>query len=336
MNTRLNSDFVLYIKNHIRKFLFKRSKSVEITFPTNAMIELGNVCNLRCRMCPRVYEYGKEMDVGFMPLENAKRIVDEIYPYLDSIGLTGLGETTLYPHLLEIVKYIKSKKKSIIITISTNAHIKGYKEKIVPILDYIDNIQFSVDGVDKVFESIRGVPFSEVNDNIKFTKQRGNHVTFMLNCVVMPENYHQMQDVVEYARHLKINYVNFNCVSISSRPNESREYYKFFQSDEYLNAVQKLKILAKRYHDMEITGPFYPQNGTFQDCIYPWEYPYISWDGFYVPCCGKPFPKLLNFGNVFEAGVMAVLNGEKAQSFRKLWQKNEPPMFCHNCQLTNL
>lgn len=30
------------------------------------------------------------MDQGCMPLKKAKQIIDEIYPYLDSIGLTGL------------------------------------------------------------------------------------------------------------------------------------------------------------------------------------------------------------------------------------------------------
>lgn len=28
-------------------------------------------------------------------------------PYLDSIGLTGLGETMMYPHLLDVLKHIK-------------------------------------------------------------------------------------------------------------------------------------------------------------------------------------------------------------------------------------
>ena len=71
------------------------------------MIELGNVCNLHCNICPREYEYGKRMDIGFMPLDNAKNIQDQMIPYLDSIGLTGLGETMMYPHLLDVLKHIK-------------------------------------------------------------------------------------------------------------------------------------------------------------------------------------------------------------------------------------
>ncbi len=335
---QLNRDLVRYGWNHFNKIRLNRERSLVMPHPTNAMLELGNVCNLHCQMCPREHEYGKAMDVGFMPVEKAKLIIDEMYPYLDSIGLTGLGETILYPHLLEIVKYIKSKKKSIIITISTNAHFKGYQERVEPVLPYIDNIQFSIDGIGETYDTIRkGASFDEVTDNIRFTMERGKDTTFMMNCVVMPENYFQMTEVADYARKMNIDYVNFNNASIAANPKETRKFYDFFKSKEYLDALKRVRDYAREHQEMEITGIEVPDgNGTFHDCIFPWEYPYITWDGYYVPCCGKPFPKLLNFGNVFEDGVMQVLNSKKAQAFRKLWQQNTPPTFCHNCQLTTI
>ena len=299
------------------------------------MIELGNVCNLHCLMCPREFVYGQQMDKGFMPLEKACRLIDQLYPYLDSIGLTGLGETFLYPHLLEVVKYVKSKKKSIVVTVSTNAYQKDYQEKVLPLLPYLDNIQFSVDGVGAVYETIRPKTcFDEVKENIRYTMEQGKGVTFMLNCVVMKENYLDLKNIVSFAREMKIKYVNFNCVSIASRPEMGRDFYDFFLSDEYVNAVEEVKAMAAKWGDMEITGLDYPADGSFHDCIFPWEYPYITWDGYYVPCCGKPFPKLLHFGNVFEQELIEVLNSSQAQAFRRAWQRNIPPAFCHNCQLT--
>lgn len=334
--TRLNKDLLRYIGNRMAALRHDRHKSLTIVHPTNVMLELGNVCNLHCAMCPREHDYGKAMDVGFMPLDRAKHVIDQIYPYLDSCGLTGLGETFLYPHLLEIVRYIKSKKKSIIITVSTNAHIRGFRESIAQVLPYIDNLQFSVDGIGEMYDSIRkGASFAEVEKNIRFVLEHGKGVTSMINCVVSPENYMQMGDVVRFARRLGIIYVNFNCVSIASQPTVSRHFYDFFQSREYLDAVDALRQMCAGWSDMEITGPGYPTDCTFHDCDYPWVYPYITWDGYYVPCCGKPFPKLLNFGNVFEEDVMSVLNSQKAQAFRRLWQQNVSPSFCHNCQLTN-
>ena len=114
-----------------------------------------------------------------------------------------------------------------------------------------------------------------------------------------------------------------------------RDFYQFFLSEEYLKEVEALEEVKRQFPDMEITGPHFPKEASFHDCIFPWEYPYITWDGYFVPCCGKPFPKLLNFGNVFHSSVMDVLNSEKAQAFRRQWQHNTPPPFCHNCQLTD-
>ncbi len=332
--TRVNGDLLRYASNRIRKMLLNKEKNTRVAHPTNAMIELGNVCNLHCLMCPREYQYGKEMDKGFMPLDRACAIIDQLYPYLDSIGLTGLGETLLYPHLTNVVKYIKHKKKSIIITISTNAHLRDYKQRIEAILPYVDNIQFSVDGVGPVYETIRpNTSFAEVKDNIRFTMEKGKGITFMINCVAMRENYLDMKNVVAFAHEMGIAYVNFNCVSITARPELDRSFYEFFRSAEYRETISEIKALSYDYPNLEITGADIPAEGTFHDCIFPWEYPYITWDGYYVPCCAKPFPKLLNFGNVFEQPVMDVLNSEKAQKFRQAWQRNVTPAFCHNCQL---
>ena len=334
--TRINRDFFRYVGNHIAKARLDRKKTLKVVHPTNVMIELGNVCNLHCSMCPREHEYGKLMDVGFMPLEKAQQIIDQIYPYLDSCGLTGLGETFLYPHLLEIVKYIKSKKRSIIITVSTNAHFHGFQEAIEPVLPYIDNIQFSVDGIGETYNSVRkGADFNVLKENMRFVLQNGKNVVCMINCVVMPENFMQMADIVSFGHEMGIRYVNFNCMSIASQPMADRKYYEFFTSRGFLKEVEEMKRKSSCYKGMEVVGPDYPSNAEFHDCSFPWEYPYITWDGYYVPCCGKPFPKLLNFGNVFSDGVMNVLNSTEAQNFRRLWQKNIPPDYCHNCQLTS-
>ena len=101
--TRFNADLMRYAINRLHILRLNRLHDTTIAYPTNGMIELGNQCNLHCIMCPREFQYGKEMDKGYMPLERAKQIIDEMYPYLDSIGLTGLGETMLYPHLLDVV-----------------------------------------------------------------------------------------------------------------------------------------------------------------------------------------------------------------------------------------
>ena len=77
-----------YLRNRWRWLRLNKRKVTEIPHPTNFMLELGNVCNLHCVTCPREYEYGKSMNVGFMPADKAKGIIDEVLPGLDYSGLT--------------------------------------------------------------------------------------------------------------------------------------------------------------------------------------------------------------------------------------------------------
>ena len=331
--TNFDRNLGKYVLNHINWSLHNPNKSLIVPFPTNLMLELGNRCNLHCVICPREYQYGKAMDQGFMPLENVYAIIDELYPYLDSIGLTGLGETLLYPQLMEVLQYIKSKRKNIIITISTNANFMGCVEKIKPLLPYIDNVQFSVDGIGDVYEKIRpNTHFDDIANNIRQIISLGKSSSiFMLNMVITRENYQDVSKVVSFAKSIGIEYINFNRINLASISEiDHEDYHQFFHSHEYLDTISILKALKQSFPGITLPDAS-DTKGEFKNCNFMWKHQYITWNGFVVPCCAKPFPKEMNFGNVFDDGVMSVLNGKKMQAWRKLWQQNITPAFCNNC-----
>lgn len=238
-----------FLSNHIRWLAFNREKRVCVPKPTNLMLELSARCNLHCVMCAREYKYGKEMDQGFMPLDKAKEIVGQLYPYLTSIGLTGLGETFLYPHLEEICRYIKEKRENIIITMSTNAHFKGFMEKLERCVQFIDNLQISLDGVGKVYERIRpDTDFDFIRSNITAAASlcKKNNVELKLNFVITPWNYTDMKNVIDFAAGLDgIGSVEFNPMNIASNPDVGRDFYSFYESDAYQNACSSAIEYAK-------------------------------------------------------------------------------------------
>lgn len=187
-----------FLYNHIRWALLNKEKSTKVPPPVNLILELSARCNLHCIMCARESRYGKEMDQGFMPPDKAKAVIDQALPYLTSIGLTGLGETFLYPHLEEICRYIKTRKPNVVITCSTNAHFHGFLEKLDKAIPYIDNLQISVDGVGKVYETIRpATDFSFIKQNILRTAEacRKYDVELKFNLVAMPQNIDNLKDV---------------------------------------------------------------------------------------------------------------------------------------------
>ena len=81
-------------------------------------VTLTRKCNLRCNFCyAKKTEY---METANLEYENLKKIVDFCNDAkVKFIVFTG-GEPTLYPHLIDILQYIKSKEHKMLPTIATN------------------------------------------------------------------------------------------------------------------------------------------------------------------------------------------------------------------------
>jgi radical SAM protein with 4Fe4S-binding SPASM domain len=298
------------------------------------MLELTNLCNLACTTCAREYDYGKQMDVGSMPLEKAKAIIDQLWPYLDSLGLTGLGETLLYKDIEKLVDYIKSKNKGIIISGSTNGVVPNFITLVKPLIGKIDTIQISMDGTGEVYNAIRKKgDFVTLDRNLRelIKMCKGTTTTPMLNMVVTKESYVEMAVMVKYAKDVGIDYLDFNIFNLASVTGIDKSYYSLFKTQEFLNAVKALDEESKNNPSVLVTKNTFTRDMGFSSCPFPWTHFYITWNGFVAPCCAKPFPKIKNFGNVFEHKIMDVLNCENYQAFRKLSQSNIMPSFCEKC-----
>src|ERR1035437_10987871 len=333
-----NKYLLYYISNKIKHFYLKLIKSKKVAYPPTIMLELTNHCNLACTTCPREYDYGKTMDKGSMTVNQVEKIIDEVWPYLDSIGLTGMGETFIYKELEEIVDYIKQKNKGIIISVSTNAMLPNFMQIVSGLINKIDTIQISIDGLDIVYESIRKkANFDNLHKNLKFLTEScsDTKTILMLNMVVTQENYFKMPDLIKYAESIGIKYMDFSLFNLAAVTNIDSSYYKFYHSEEFLNAKEQLNEVCNKTPHVIANFNFQPEKG-FRKCPFPWSHFYICWNGYIAPCCAKPFPKELNFGNVFENNVIDVLNCNEYGNFRKLWFENKTHGFCFKCNFTSI
>lgn len=334
-----NKNLPAYLANKFNHFLLKLSGSTRVAYPSTVMIELTNHCNLACTTCPREYRYGHEMDKGHMPLSRAKKIIDELWPYLDSVGLTGMGETFLYKEIAEIASYIRAKNKGIVISVSTNAVVPGFVEKAKKLTGMVDTIQISIDGLDDVYESIRHhARFSTLDKNISAIQSvfKDSETDIMLNMVVTQENYRHMPAMVSYAEKQKISYVNFTLFNLASVTDVDTSYYDFYNSPPFLEAVSELQKVSEKTRRVFVTPKHFLKGNSFRNCPFPWTHFYISWDGYIAPCCAKPFPKELHFGNVTDSKVIDILNSKSFREFRKMWKANKTPAFCKKCHFVDM
>lgn len=110
-------------------------------FPYNLVEwKLHDRCNYDCYFCGDENKLGRD---GWADLETNKKIVDSIVASATKplwIQLTG-GEPTLYPHFLELVKYMKSKGAMVRIITNGSRTMRWWKE--VREADVLDLIYFT-------------------------------------------------------------------------------------------------------------------------------------------------------------------------------------------------
>jgi len=152
---------------------FIKRMQKELRRPSLVSIELTNVCNANCIMCSRRYMTRK---VHHMALDLAKHIIDECKKEkIKSINLFWMGETILYPHLEEILEYIKSEIPTTHLAIHTNGEFLAQEKAKIILNSSITHLNFSIDGITKeTYESIRqNISYEKVEDNIHgFLKMR--------------------------------------------------------------------------------------------------------------------------------------------------------------------
>ena len=141
-NVRKNSEtFRCFL--HIKYEANKQKKREEILKKKKYKINLHilEACNFRCRQC--FSKFGTEK---LLPVEDWKKIVDNCIAGADvtEFNIAG-GEPMLYPGLIELVKYIRSK--GVKVSLITNGSLMD-EEWIKNYAGLYETIGFSVDSLD--------------------------------------------------------------------------------------------------------------------------------------------------------------------------------------------
>ncbi|PKL42784.1 MAG: hypothetical protein CVV41_12190 [Candidatus Riflebacteria bacterium HGW-Riflebacteria-1] len=167
-------------------------------FPHLLAISLFSGCNLSCKMCGQLSDQKVRLR-DTLPAEFWAKILKEAANKGSAIYLWG-GEPTLHPEFPEILKIIKSN--NLVCTINTNGStLLKYAEQIVT--NRIDSVNVSLDGPDKVHDSIRGQVglFKRVTDGISLISRMARRYNIKKPLVKIVAtlsewNLNSMQDLI--------------------------------------------------------------------------------------------------------------------------------------------
>jgi len=269
-----------------------------------------------------------------MPLERFVAIMEQL-PGVRHVKLHGLGETFLASDIMEMLRYLRQRPHTETVVVTNgNWHRDDHDE----ILASTRFLYFSVDGYDKrTYEQARpGGKWEVLTDNIRrFAALKHRHECYLLiNFVCHAQNVHYLPRMVELCHELQVDALRINImqswVEEKMYPDKYASFQKLFMRNvhEFVFYYKEALRLGKQYDfDVEVIGNEW---FSYNQCIWPFERAYITWEGDLVPCCMRPDP-VYSVGNVLQQGIDAVWSSPQMTAIRTALRNDRPFSFCGGC-----
>ena len=311
--------------------------------PHKIQIEHTTSCNFRCITCSRTaWATENPTDPRLnknMTLEQFKIIHSQI-PTLREVQMQGMGETFLNPNLKDILEYCRSKR--IAVTSTSNASLMD-KNSNLELIGYFKEIVFSMDSASaRNFAQIRvGGQLNKTVENIsrvvKEKRDKGYKTNICINSVITHLNYTEIPAMVEIAYSLGVDQIGFVEVEHWMTPGE-----KGYDAEErFINEAKTKSFEIKNLIDEEVHKyqKDYPKFRIRYEstqkmkptCHWPFTQAFITAEGYVTPCCLRPDPNVLNFGNINEKSFKEIWNSPQYIDFRKSMAEGESNPICDHC-----
>lgn len=188
------------------------------SYPYKGVLNLTDVCNLRCKFCEIHYIFQKYpiQHRNFINIET----LEKYYPLLSkmkSLSFYGAtGEPLLNPYFSDIIKFLKKKNPEIYLSVNTNGTLLN--EKIVKTMVDVgfDSVLISIHSASKgVYQHLVGGEYNRLIENVKGLVREKNErrkkrpeigLTFALNKI-------NAKDAISYpelGKKLGVDYININ------------------------------------------------------------------------------------------------------------------------------
>jgi radical SAM protein with 4Fe4S-binding SPASM domain len=310
---------------YLNHFEYKRSVVKLKSLPPQVIIDITNICNLKCPLCPTGLGL-IDRSKGRMSFELYEDLLDQLKTKTQVIHLYNWGEPLLlkdFPRYCEIARH-----KGFVVSTSSNLSMKLDQQQVIDIINSgLDRLIVSFDGLtERTYNMYRlGGDYKRLLENLELfiqTKKslRKKYPLIVIQFVRHKGNQTEIADLANTC--YKLGADKFQVVDI---------LLPFGQGKDPV--LIERWITEDRLHTKN-EGFEFRQSDLGKVCEHLWKYPVINHDGSISPCC---FVYLTNadMGKINQSSFIAAWNSEKYQTARKMFAERKivdcPP--CSGCSL---
>jgi len=226
-------------------------------------LKLGNICNLKCRICggfssskwaAEEIKQGSDHARGWLKAGMWPRQTDslwnEVVDMLPQIELTGGEPFMIQEHfdLLEKSVEVGASKKQSIHYNTNGTHFPEYAIKhIWPHFKDVE-IAFSIDDIRGRFEYQRyGAKWDQVNENIKkfnALKSDSKNISTQICCTINIQNIYNLDNMADWIKQQNFDYVYYNYL------HEAKEWNVQYLPQKYKDKIQ-LKLISSNVNGQQ-------------------------------------------------------------------------------------
>jgi len=303
-------------------------KEIEKTRKNNRLLtfglELSKKCNLRCIYC---YANAGEKAENELTLKETLDAIKQAYMLgARKFGIIGGGETLLYPHLFEVIDFIKKLKASV--TVFTNATLitpeiaKKLFERRVNIVAKCNSLS------PEIQDFLTGVKgsFLKIQRGIKNLREAGyptKEAALVIETVICRQNIEELPDLWCWIRDQGC-IPFFERLTLQGRAQKFRKELEVSSVELFKLFKRLLEIDQKKYgYTWEIQPPW-----TAKVCDRHFYNAFMTSEGYIQPCSGVD----IYVGNIRYQKLSEILKTSPVIKALRYIDKNIKG-YCKNCPL---
>jgi MoaA/NifB/PqqE/SkfB family radical SAM enzyme len=326
--------------SHVRAFLFNnsfrkffnllhvhwdiwRGAAITSSKPYIFVLEVTNVCNLKCPFCLTGKGISGGREVRHMSYDEATKIIDAVADTTYLLQLYTWGEPLLNKDLIPIIEYAKRRNVYVMLSTNATAMTSAYNDRLLD--SGLDYLTVAVDGgSDETYRKYRvGGNYNKILANIKDLLEKkkarsADHLFVEWQFIVFRHNEHETEATERMAYNIGIN--------------------KFTPLPAYVEDPDWLPQ-SKGYKKAELYNP-----ERLRNCDRPWSHLNVRADGGVASCCYEFF-KSDDFGDLKSENFQQIWNNAFFQESRKLIHQfsetkgrnlDESKLICHDCLMSGI